>query len=155
MTNSTTIMTIFNLQIGARSNRNIQPSPSSVTKPASLKNGVRKQIISVRRPCAAPRINSEPATNVMPMPLTVQEQYWAARALTAETLLTAGKAHYRELQYLSYREKQERLVSQDIGVIIANYFKHINQQHALSALGQSNDERMRKLETLIVSVNYL
>lgn len=41
---------------------------------------------------------------------SVAEQYWAARALTAETLLSARKEHDQELRTLAYREKLERSV---------------------------------------------
>lgn len=39
------------------------------------------------------------------------EQYWAARALTAETLLAARADHYRELRTVAYSEELKRSVS--------------------------------------------
>ncbi|KAJ7792247.1 hypothetical protein B0H14DRAFT_2931990 [Mycena olivaceomarginata] len=41
-------------------------------------------------------------------PRTSAEQYWAARALTAETLLSARVEHHRELRSLSYVEETKR-----------------------------------------------
>ncbi|KAJ6588555.1 hypothetical protein B0H19DRAFT_1100017 [Mycena capillaripes] len=41
-------------------------------------------------------------------PRTGAEQYWAARALTAETLLAARVEHHRELRSLSYVEETKR-----------------------------------------------
>ncbi|KAF7342074.1 hypothetical protein MVEN_01794700 [Mycena venus] len=41
-------------------------------------------------------------------PHTSSEQYWAARALTAETLLAARLEHHRELRSLSYAEETKR-----------------------------------------------
>lgn len=38
------------------------------------------------------------------------EQYWAARALTAETLLKARTEHHREIRALSYTEDMKRYV---------------------------------------------
>lgn len=43
-------------------------------------------------------------------PRTSAEQYWAARALTAETLLSARVEHHRELRSLSYVEETKRAV---------------------------------------------
>ncbi|KAJ7481792.1 hypothetical protein FB451DRAFT_137380 [Mycena latifolia] len=42
-------------------------------------------------------------------PRTSSEQYWAARALTAETLLSARLEHQRELRSLSYAEESKRV----------------------------------------------
>ncbi|KAF8178110.1 hypothetical protein K438DRAFT_1978075 [Mycena galopus ATCC 62051] len=50
---------------------------------------------------------------LQPLPLqprTSAEQYWAARALTAETLLSARLEHHRELRSLSYVEETKRAV---------------------------------------------
>ncbi|KAJ7121018.1 hypothetical protein C8R44DRAFT_877329 [Mycena epipterygia] len=41
-------------------------------------------------------------------PRTNTEQYWAARALSAETLLAARLEHQRELRSLSYEEENKR-----------------------------------------------
>ena len=41
-------------------------------------------------------------------PTTPAEQYWAARALTAETLLSARLAHQGELLALSAAEEEKR-----------------------------------------------
>ncbi|KAJ7662108.1 hypothetical protein DFH06DRAFT_1471691 [Mycena polygramma] len=41
-------------------------------------------------------------------PRTSSEQYWAARALTAETLLAARLEHHREIRSLSYVEETKR-----------------------------------------------
>ena len=43
-------------------------------------------------------------------PTTTAEQYWAARALTAETLLSARLAHQGELVALSAAEEEKRTV---------------------------------------------
>lgn len=43
-------------------------------------------------------------------PTTAAEQYWAARALTAETLLSARLAHHGELLALSAEEEEKRAV---------------------------------------------
>ncbi|KAJ7248122.1 hypothetical protein B0H12DRAFT_1072730 [Mycena haematopus] len=45
-------------------------------------------------------------------PRTSAEQYWAARALTAETLLVARLEHHRELRSLSYVEETKRAKEQ-------------------------------------------
>ena len=44
-------------------------------------------------------------------PQTSAEQYWAIRALKAETVLQARTVHHRELQSLSFSEQTKRSVS--------------------------------------------
>ena len=44
-------------------------------------------------------------------PRSSTEQYWAARALTAETLLSARMAHHQEIRTLTYSEEAKRYVS--------------------------------------------
>lgn len=46
------------------------------------------------------------------LPKTAQEQYWAARALTAETLLSAKVAHQHELKSVTSEADAKRMVSQ-------------------------------------------
>ena len=45
-----------------------------------------------------------------PLPMSPAEQYWAARALTAETLLSAAEAHQREVRSAVDAEEEKRLV---------------------------------------------
>ncbi|KAF7366435.1 hypothetical protein MSAN_00900400 [Mycena sanguinolenta] len=45
---------------------------------------------------------------LQPQARSSSEQYWAARALTAETLLAARLEHHRELRSLSYVEETKR-----------------------------------------------
>ncbi|KAJ6511467.1 hypothetical protein C8R47DRAFT_1095172 [Mycena vitilis] len=61
-------------------------------------------------------------------PRTSSEQYWAARALTAETLLAARLEHHREIRSLSYVEETKRAREQAL-----------------------HDARHAKLEKLVVS----
>ncbi len=44
-------------------------------------------------------------------PMTASEQYWAARALTAEALLSMKSIHYEQIQMLSATEETKRAVS--------------------------------------------
>jgi hypothetical protein len=44
-------------------------------------------------------------------PLTASEQYWAVRALTAETTLLARQAHERELRNVTFSEEAKRSVN--------------------------------------------
>jgi hypothetical protein len=50
-------------------------------------------------------------TKDVPQPRTQTEQYWAARALTAETLLAAKSAHQLELREATHGEEEKRKVS--------------------------------------------
>ncbi|KAH0831124.1 hypothetical protein J3R83DRAFT_13690 [Lanmaoa asiatica] len=65
-------------------------------------------------------------------PRTKTEQYWAARALVAETLLSARDRHQDELAEMRRMEEQKR--EREIGTIL----------HA-------NDQRQRRLERLMVT----
>ncbi|EGO01122.1 hypothetical protein SERLA73DRAFT_179176 [Serpula lacrymans var. lacrymans S7.3] len=49
-------------------------------------------------------------------PRTYVEQYWAARALTAETMLTARASHQRELASLKFSEESKR--SREIALLV-------------------------------------
>ena len=44
-------------------------------------------------------------------PLTATEQYWAARALQAETLLAAQEVHQRDIRFLGHEQEMKRQVS--------------------------------------------
>ena len=44
-------------------------------------------------------------------PVTQAEQYWAARALTAEALLSLKTTHHEEIRTLSEAEESKRTVS--------------------------------------------
>ena len=46
----------------------------------------------------------------VPRPKTAQEQYWAARALTAETLLSARTVHQQELKSVTIEADTNRMV---------------------------------------------
>lgn len=55
----------------------------------------------------AVRVSGIPA----PTPTSANEQYWAARALTAEALLSAQEGHYHELRTVTSEEDAKRIVS--------------------------------------------
>ncbi|KAJ7090562.1 hypothetical protein C8R43DRAFT_1142069 [Mycena crocata] len=54
-------------------------------------------------------------------PRTNAEQYWVARALTAETLLAARLEHHRDLRLLSYAEEHKR--ARELAVYDARHVK--------------------------------
>ncbi|KZT64975.1 hypothetical protein DAEQUDRAFT_677633 [Daedalea quercina L-15889] len=64
-------------------------------------------------------------------PTTTAEQYWAARALTAETLLSAKLAHQNELMDLSSAEEEKRA-------------------REISLLQRRHEERNSRLEMLVI-----
>ncbi|TFK37998.1 hypothetical protein BDQ12DRAFT_133888 [Crucibulum laeve] len=47
-------------------------------------------------------------TSASVQPLTAAEQYWAARALKAEALLSAQEAHHKELRSVAYNQEMKR-----------------------------------------------
>lgn len=58
------------------------------------------------------------STNVsrVPKPLTVTEQYWATRALRAETLLAAQDNHRKEFKTIEHVQDMKReVLSSDVG----------------------------------------
>ena len=68
------------------------------------------------RPATQPALATSAAKTALSFPPSVKptttaEQYWAARALTAETLLSARLAHQGELLALSAAEEEKRAVS--------------------------------------------
>ena len=48
-------------------------------------------------------------------PVTPAEQYWAARALTAEAILSAKVQHHQEIRTLAVVEETKRSVSAPFG----------------------------------------
>jgi hypothetical protein len=65
------------------------------------------------------RTRTQPSASLPPTPSPIRtvlkprsaaEQYWAARALTAETLLSARATHHKELKNLAYSEEIKRAV---------------------------------------------
>ncbi|KAJ6481810.1 hypothetical protein C8R45DRAFT_1100222 [Mycena sanguinolenta] len=77
-----------------------QKSTSTVSSNASA--------VAVRPPLQANPPALSQTYKAALQPRTSSEQYWAARALTAETLLTARLEHHRELRSLSYVEETKR-----------------------------------------------
>ena len=83
-------------------------------------------------------------------PRTTVEQYWATRALVAETLLSARDGHRGELAEMRRIEEQKREVSFHWTIPYstddANHYKR-----EIGAVLHANDERQRRLERLMVS----
>ncbi|KAJ7905123.1 hypothetical protein B0H13DRAFT_2508843 [Mycena leptocephala] len=79
------------------------PQKSAASSGTTLSNAV-----TVRPPLQVnpPALSQTYKTALQPR--TSAEQYWAARALTAETLLSARLEHHRELRSLSYAEETKR-----------------------------------------------
>ncbi|KAF8155534.1 hypothetical protein B0H34DRAFT_499275 [Crassisporium funariophilum] len=67
----------------------------------------------------------------VPQPLTVTEQYWAARALKAEALLEAQESHKKEVKSLGYAQDMKR-------------------ERELSLLAKEHKEKHASLERLLV-----
>lgn len=65
-------------------------------------------------------------------PVSATEQYWAARALTAETLLAAREAHQREVRSLAYSEDIKRSVRTRTSNIIISIASHCSSPHCSS-----------------------
>jgi hypothetical protein len=82
----------------------------SPQKPATISNTL-SNALAVRPPLQVnpPTLSATYQTALQPR--TTTEQYWAARALSAETLLVARLEHQRELRSLSYAEETKRAVS--------------------------------------------
>ncbi|EIN09627.1 hypothetical protein PUNSTDRAFT_120050 [Punctularia strigosozonata HHB-11173 SS5] len=74
-----------------------------------------------------------PWSSAAVQPRSTAEQYWAARALTAETLLTAQAAHQRDMKAMTWSEDMKR--TRDI-----------------AALHARNDARQQKLERVVVAL---
>lgn len=96
------------------------------TLPTPRKNGSTdflKNSDNVTFASALEKVNK--ISDVSVHPQSSAEQYWAARALRAETLLSSRMAHQRELKTLSFSEETKRSVSVDIicvlVVISVNY----------------------------------
>src|SRR6202451_3075142 len=90
-----------------------QQSPSSPRKnttssdmiPAPLSSGKSADKTIVVSP---PKTPSQAPGSLRPQ--SPAEQYWAARALKAETLLSARMTHHHELRSLSFTEETKRSV---------------------------------------------
>ncbi|KAF8911356.1 hypothetical protein CPB85DRAFT_651015 [Mucidula mucida] len=103
-------------------------APSSPSKPSSS-----SQAVKIRS--SSSRSNSTPAPtleNEM-IPRNPVEQYWAARALTAEALLKARTEHHRELRAMSMTEDLKRTRERS-GLIKANEDKLVRMERLTWAL---------------------
>ncbi|KII91783.1 hypothetical protein PLICRDRAFT_38622 [Plicaturopsis crispa FD-325 SS-3] len=87
--------------------------------PVSVASGVQKS-----NPLARP---------LHPQPHNHTEQYWAARAMTAETLLLARTTHQREMQLMSYAADSK-----------------LSRERALLAL--ANQKMHRRLEKIVAAL---
>jgi hypothetical protein len=86
-------------------------------------------------------------------PRTKVEQYWAARALVAETLLSARVQHQGELTGMRLAEEEKRAVSSastDEALNVADHHKT-----DIAALVHANDQRQNKLERFLVSGRFV
>lgn len=74
---------------------------------AHAQDAVVKQVTS-----APSAVTAHVQTRLPPavQPVTSTEQYWAARALTAETLLSVRSAHQEELRVISQYGDEKRTV---------------------------------------------
>ncbi|KAJ7216453.1 hypothetical protein GGX14DRAFT_604793 [Mycena pura] len=141
-----------------QSRQNFTPSTSS--SPASNAVAVRPPLqvsppgpgpaLSQTYKTALVQLQSRPvaynATPPPPLPRTSTEQYWAARALSAETLLTAQIGHRRELRSLSRAEEAKRAVR--------NFPSHPTQALEADVVRQrdlaTQDARHAKLDRLVL-----
>ncbi|KAG7451539.1 uncharacterized protein BT62DRAFT_927248 [Guyanagaster necrorhizus] len=81
--------------------------PSSPTKTSSF-SAVQVVGTSVSTKLSLDHSRTLPAPQDDVTPRSRVEQYWAARALTAEALLSARTEHHRELRTLSFGEELKR-----------------------------------------------
>lgn len=88
---------------------------------------------------------TEPAFDVQPR--TTVEQCWAARALKAESFISARMDHDDDIQTLRSSEESKRSVRTGAANI---YVDPLLLQIELAAIRQENDARHTKLETLVV-----
>ncbi|KAL0946258.1 hypothetical protein HGRIS_012513 [Hohenbuehelia grisea] len=93
---------------------------------------IKQQSLPFSGTLSAAAVNSLDHSNAAPpLPRTPTEQYWAARAIAAESMLSARASHQQELRAASYREELKR--SKD-----------------LAALSKANDEKHKSLERLVL-----
>jgi len=81
-------------------------------------------------PTVSPKVNVPISALATMQPKSTVEQYWAARALTAEALLSARVIHQNELSAMASAAEDKRLAE-------------------IAALQRSYDGRHRKLEKLV------
>lgn len=81
-------------------------------------------------------------------PRTKVEQYWAARALVAETLLSARDRHQAELAQVRHVEEEKREACFSLRPYSCLL---MTTQRAIGAILHSNDQRQRRLERMMVS----
>lgn len=104
---------------GSPSSPRKSQSSTSTLQSSPRKNAVSSAVpivsLSPRKPAAKTVVVAppKPFTQVSGSfhPQNPAEQYWAVRALKAETLLSARMAHHHELRSLSFSEETKRSVS--------------------------------------------
>ncbi|KAJ6622784.1 hypothetical protein B0H10DRAFT_1944386 [Mycena sp. CBHHK59/15] len=109
-----------------KTSQSLQNPTASATSVASS----NAHAIAVQRPPSAPLSATYKAAL---QPRSSAEQYWAARALAAETLLAARLQHQKELRSLSYSEETKR-------------------SRELAALMRAHDARHAQLERLVLAL---
>jgi len=72
--------------------------------------GVKSKTMALAMSTSTAPLDQSPALPGYLRPCSPAEQYWAARALTAETLLAAKTDHQRELKDVAYTEDVKRVV---------------------------------------------
>ncbi|KAK7056858.1 hypothetical protein VNI00_002575 [Paramarasmius palmivorus] len=128
-------------------NRNTTSEPASPKRnPFTAESGavmsrtMKEALGTVSKPTldhhnSAPAVSSSSAVMTWNwssvLPKSRNEQYWASRALTAETLLTARTEHQWEMRDLTRYQEERRAIE-------------------VAALSKAHDERLSKLEKLII-----
>ncbi|VDB87185.1 unnamed protein product [Peniophora sp. CBMAI 1063] len=112
------------------------PGPTSMT---AAKSQYRSRTMTLAMASASPNNAMEKTQPALPgylRPASPAEQYWAARALTAETLLAAKTEHQRELKAAVYSEDVKRV-------------------RDLDALREQYNARNRQLEHILIGAAIL
>ncbi|EKM57363.1 uncharacterized protein PHACADRAFT_172993 [Phanerochaete carnosa HHB-10118-sp] len=77
-------------------------------------------------------------------PVTPAEQYWAARALTAEAILSVKTQHHEEIKMLAVVEETKRTVS--LSSVAAFH------QQEVAQVNQMHESRQRRLEAIAIAL---
>ncbi|KAF9030343.1 hypothetical protein BDZ89DRAFT_673352 [Hymenopellis radicata] len=107
-------------------------APTSPSKASGSSQALKPRTSSSRSNSTPAPIHQVPLENQM-IPRNPVEQYWAARALTAEALLKARTEHHRELHAMSVTEDMKRTRERS-GLIKANEDKLIRMERLTWAL---------------------
>lgn len=131
-----------------------RPEPLLLTQAGTTSATLRMALATTRHSSSTPALHAQGNTQSIKA-ATATEQYWAARALTAETLLSARMAHQREVENVTAEHEFRKAVGAFLYTYLRTGFLKADIQGEIERLRTIHETKERRLEKIVVSADTL